>query len=106
MYVCMYIYIYICVYIYIYTHTYTYRINLQTAAVSLFESSSAQLRSNEDLEGPECSNYHESSGHSISLVATLLDQQSAQVKEYYIGSVCRQHIRQLIYIYIWIYRYI
>ena len=31
--------------------------NLYTAAVSLFESSSAQLRSNEDLEGPECSNY-------------------------------------------------
>ena len=27
-------------------------INLRTAAVSLFESSSAQLRSNEDLEGP------------------------------------------------------
>ena len=51
-------YIYMCIYIYIYTHTYTYRINLQTAAVSLFESSSAQLRSNEDLEGPECSNYH------------------------------------------------
>ena len=32
-------------------------INLWTAGVSLFESSSAQLRSNEDLEGPECSNY-------------------------------------------------
>ena len=31
--------------------------NLWTAAVSLFESSSAQLRLNEDLEGPECSNY-------------------------------------------------
>ena len=31
-------------------------INLRTAAVSLFESSSVQLRSNEDLEGPECSN--------------------------------------------------
>ena len=24
----------------------------------LFESSSAQLRSNEDLEGPECSDYY------------------------------------------------
>ena len=29
----------------------------QSAAVSLFESSSVQLRSNEDLEGLECSNY-------------------------------------------------
>ena len=28
---------------------------LRTVAVSLFESSSAQHRSNEDLEGPECS---------------------------------------------------
>ena len=37
---------------------YIYQINLRTAAVSLFESSSAQLRSNEDLEGPECSNYY------------------------------------------------
>ena len=36
----------------------TYRINLRTTAVSLFESSSAQLRSNKDLEGPECSNYY------------------------------------------------
>ena len=32
-------------------------INLWTAAISILESSSAQLRSNEDLEGPECSNY-------------------------------------------------
>ena len=31
---------------------------MRTAAVSLFESSSAQLRSNEDFEGPECSNYY------------------------------------------------
>ena len=53
---CMYIhkYIYICIYIYIYI----YQINLRTAAVSLFESSSAQLRSNKDFEGPECSNYY------------------------------------------------
>ena len=35
-----------------------YAINLRTAAVSFFESSSAQLRSNEDLQGPECSNYY------------------------------------------------
>ena len=38
-------------------YIYIYRINLRTAAFSLFESSSAQLRSNEDLEGPQCSNY-------------------------------------------------
>ena len=30
---------------------------MRTAAISLFESSSSQRRSNEDLEGPECSNY-------------------------------------------------
>ena len=34
-----------------------YTINLLTAAVSLFESSSVQLRSNEDFEGLECSKY-------------------------------------------------
>ena len=44
--------------IYIYIYIYIYQINLRTAAVSLFESSSAQLRSNEDFEGPECSNYY------------------------------------------------
>ena len=32
-------------------------INLQGAVVSLLESSSGQLRSNKDLEGPENSNY-------------------------------------------------
>ena len=36
---------------------YIYETNLRTVAVSLFESSLAQLISNEDLEGPECSNY-------------------------------------------------
>ena len=50
----MYVYIY---YIYIYA-LYDQTINLQTAAVSLFESSLVQLRSNEDLEGPECSHYY------------------------------------------------
>ena len=43
-------YIYIYIYIYICDQS-------VTAAVSLFESSSVQLRSNEDLEVPECSNY-------------------------------------------------
>ena len=38
-------------------YMYIYTINLLTAAVSLFESSSVQLRSNEGLEGAECSNY-------------------------------------------------
>ena len=39
-------------------YIYVYTINLQAAAVSLFKSLSVvQLRSNEDLEGGECSNY-------------------------------------------------
>ena len=64
-YICIYIYLYVYIYIYIYTHTYIhiytyiyiciyiyiYTINLRTASVSLFEGSSVQLRSNEDLEG-------------------------------------------------------
>ena len=54
----MYIYIYIHIYMYIHICIHIYQINLRTAAVSLFESSSAQLRSNEDFEGPECSNYY------------------------------------------------
>ena len=80
---------------------------MQTAAVSLFESSSAQLRSNEDFEGPECSNYYYSSGHSISLVATLLNQQSAQlnqVKEHYIRSDI--FICMYVYVYVYVYVYI
>ena len=48
----MYIYIY-----QLYINQLSVYINLQTAVVSLFESSLAQLRSNEDLEGPEFS-YH------------------------------------------------
>ena len=43
-------------YIYIYMHVWIYIIyihNLYTATVSLFESSSVQLRSKEDLEGAE-----------------------------------------------------
>ena len=54
---------------YIYIYIYIYTINLQTAAVSLFESSSVQLRSNENLEGPECSNYCQSCERCISLEA-------------------------------------
>ena len=34
------------------------KINLSIAAVSLFDSLLVQLRSNEYLEGPECSNYY------------------------------------------------
>ena len=58
-------YIHTYIYIYIYNiyviyniYIYIYTINLQAAAVSLFKSLSVvQLRSNEDLEGAECSNY-------------------------------------------------
>ena len=39
------------IYIYIYTYTYIYMY------ICIYISS-AQLRSNEDLEGPECSNYY------------------------------------------------
>ena len=55
----MHIYIYIYLYIYIYAcRIYIIYIhNLYTTAVSLFESSSVQLRSKEDLEGAEYSNY-------------------------------------------------
>ena len=66
--------------------------------MSLSESSSVQLRSNEDLEGPECSNYCQSCERCISLVTTILDQQSAQlnkVKERNIRSI---RIRIIIYI--------
>ena len=37
--------------VYGYIYIYKYTINLRTAYVSPFEGSSAQLRSNEDLEG-------------------------------------------------------
>ena len=42
-------------------YIYIYEISLCTVAASLFESSSVQLRSNEELEGQECSNYFKSS---------------------------------------------
>ena len=41
----------------IYIDAYIYTINLWTAAASLFESSSAMLRSNETLKTPESPNY-------------------------------------------------
>ena len=47
-YVCCYIYVYICIYV---------LFNLWTTAFWLFESSSTQLRPNDDLEGPDFSNY-------------------------------------------------
>ena len=70
-------------------------INLQTAGVWLFESSSVQLRSNEDLDGPECSNYSQTCERCKLLAATFLDQQRAQpnkVKEHNIRSTCRQQL--------------
>ena len=47
-----------CIYIYIYIkkkyiYIYTIDVDLYTAAVSLLESSSVQLRSKEDLKGPD-----------------------------------------------------
>ena len=70
-------------------------INLQTAGVWLFESSSVQLRSNEDLDGPECLNYSQSCERCKLLAATLVDKQSGQpnkVKEHNIQSICRQQL--------------
>ena len=90
----LYIYIYIHIYtcIFIYKHIYI-QDQSGTVSVSFLESSSTQLRSNEDLNGPECSNYYCSSGHIISLVAILHNQKSAQlnkVKKHYIRSICGQ----------------
>ena len=57
----MYIYIYIYIYIYMLftekTINLQYIIYLHNESVLLFESSSVQLRSNQDLEGPQCPNY-------------------------------------------------
>lgn len=72
-----------------------YEINLRTAAVFLFETSSAQLRSNPDLEGPESLNYCQSSGRRISFVATLLNQQQSahlnKVKDRYMRYINLGH---------------
>ena len=68
-------------------------INLQTAAVFVFESTSAQLISKEDQERPEYSYHCQSCKRCISLMVTLLDQQTAQSKkaeELNIRSNCRQ----------------
>ena len=69
-YVCIWVYMYVCVhvctYVYVYGYMdidmYVYRINLRTAAISLFEGSSPQRRLNEALNGPECSNVYHSKG--------------------------------------------
>ena len=53
-YICVYVFVFI--YIYkkkIYIYIYTIDVDLYTAAVSLLESSSVQLRSKEDLKGPD-----------------------------------------------------
>ena len=52
-------------------------------------------RSNEDLEGTECSNSYYTSGYSLLLVATLLMQESAQFSramEHCIRSICGQQL--------------
>ena len=72
-----------------------YIYNLQTAALSPFKSSSAQFRSKEDFEGPECSSHCQSSERCILLVATVLHQQRAQphkVKRHNIPSISRQQL--------------
>ena len=72
-----------------------YIYNLQTAALSPFKSSSAQFRSKEDFEGPECSSHCQITERCILLVATLLHQQSAQpnkVKRHNIPSIYRQQL--------------
>ena len=72
-----------------------YIYNLQTAALSPFKSSSAQFRSKEDFEGPECSSYYQSCERCILLVATVLHQQRAQpnkVKRHNIPSIYRQQL--------------
>ena len=57
-YICVYVFVFIYIYkkyiyIYIYVYIYTIDVDLYTAAVSLLESSSVQLRSKEDLKGPD-----------------------------------------------------
>ena len=68
------------IYIYI-IYIYICMSNLWIAAISLFESSPTQLRSNKDPYGSECSNQCQICQRYISLVVTLLDQQSAQPKQ-------------------------
>ena len=61
----------------------------------LFERSSAHFKLRKDPEGPQCSNYCQSSDRSVLLVATILEQESAQlnkVKERNIRSICRQQL--------------
>ena len=75
----IYLYIYLCIYL------------------SIFENLSAQLLSNEDHQRLQSSNCW--SGHSISLVAVLHNQQNGEpnkIKKRYIGSICGQ---QLLYMY-------
>ena len=66
---------------YIYIYIYIYDQSVYSSCFALWEliSTSVQLRSKEDLEGPECLNYCQSCKRCISFVATLLDQQSAQL---------------------------
>ena len=68
-------------------------INLQAAVVLVFERRSAQLSSKADQEQPEYSYHCQSCERCISLVVTLLDQQTAQskkAKEHNIRSNCKQ----------------
>ena len=80
-----------------------YEINLWATAVLLFEGSSAVLRSNEDLEGPECSNYHQRSGCAILWLNILF---LSIYLSFYLSVYLSIHIYICIYIYIYIYTYI
>ena len=84
-----YIYIYLCIYIYIYIYIY-YKINLQTAVVSLFESSLAQLRSIEDLV-------------KTRVLILLLEQWALHFTFGFISIYLSIYLYIYIYIYIYIY---
>ena len=70
-----------------------------------FQSLSVQFRSNADLEVPQCP-YYQSSGHSVLLVASLLNKQSVQrnkVKEHYIYISIMVGYNSIIHIYYTLY---
>ena len=65
-----------------------------TVVVPLFKILSAQLRSNEDLKGLECSNYWWSSESYISVVTILFYQHCSQLNKVK-GRKCKQHVYML-----------
>ena len=75
-----------------------------TAAVSLFESSLAQPRSNEDLEGPECSQYYQNSASAQ--CTSVLQCRISPLAFYIYIYILYMYIYIYIYMYIYIYIYI